>query len=63
MNPMFVFLVIFCAIALWFILSGLFKMVGNFTSDVFDNTKRAIKDEETNEEAFIKGFKDNIRKE
>lgn len=63
MNPMFVFLVIFCAIALWFILSGLFKMVGNFTSDVLDNTKRAIKDEETNEEAFIKGFKDNIRKE
>ena len=62
MNPMFVFLVIFCAVALWFILSGLFKIVGGFASDIYDNTKRAMKDEETNEEAFVNGFKESLKK-
>ena len=60
MNYVFVFLVILAAIIFWFILSGIFKIIGDFVSGVFDNTKRAINDEQTNEEAFVEGFRNSI---
>ena len=63
MNPVFVFLVILGAVVLWFMMSGMFKIVGDFFSGIFDNMKRAINDQETNEEAFIKGFQSSKRKE
>lgn len=63
MNYVFVFLVILVAFILWFILSGIFKIIGNFVWGIFDNTKRAINDQQTNEEAFVAGFKRSIMEE
>lgn len=49
MNPVFIFLVLLGAFILWFLLSGLYRLVGGITTHIYKNAKDAI-NEETKEE-------------
>ena len=61
MNPVFVFLVILCAFAIWVLLSGIFRLIGSFTQHTIDKTKDALQnDNDGKAESFVKGFKENM---
>lgn len=46
MTPVFVFLVICGAIAVWFLLSGIFRPFGRFLGRIWDDAYCEIKEEE-----------------
>lgn len=50
MNPTFIILVIFGAIALWFVLSSVFFPIGNYLYKIWKSTVEEIKKEEREEE-------------
>ena len=51
MNPVFIFLVLLGAIALWFMLSWAFKPIGTFLTRIFNDAKdEIIKDESEDNE-------------
>lgn len=50
MNPVFVFLVILAGILLWFLLGGLFKIIGIITNGLIDNAKNNMMNEKEIEE-------------
>lgn len=60
MNPVFIFLVLIGAVVLWFMLSGLYRLVGGIAKHFIDKTSQALNDEPSNTEMFIKGFKDSF---
>ena len=61
MNPVFVFLVVLGAIVLWFLLSGLYRLIGGITKHYVDKAKKAMSDEPTNIDAFVDGFKNSFK--
>lgn len=46
MNPVFIFLVICAAIIVWFLLYKLFKPLGSFLEQVWENTVNEMKQNE-----------------
>ncbi len=62
MNPVFVFLVLIGTALLWLLLSGLYRFVGGIAEHFADNARRAMNDEETKPEAFVRGFRDALNK-
>ena len=50
MNIAFYILIILAAVALWFILSFLFKQIGKFLTRIFKDTKDIIEEDDTQEE-------------
>lgn len=66
MNPVFVFLVLLGAVVLWFLLSGLYRLIGGITRYYVDKAKEAMSDD-SNEpsklDAFVDGFKDGFRRD
>ena len=66
MNPIFIFLVLLGAVVLWFLLSGLYRIIGGVTKHYVDKAKEAMSDE-SNEpsklDAFVDGFKDGFRRD
>lgn len=63
MNPVFVFLVILGAALLWLLLAFIYRFVGGLATKLVDNAKVEMSDEETNREAFVRGFKEQLWKE
>lgn len=61
MNPVFVLLVLIGTAILWLLLSGLYRFVGGIAEHFANKAKKAMSDEETNTEAFIRGFKDALK--
>ena len=61
MNPVFVFLVLLGAIILWFLLSGLYRLIGGVTKHYVDKAKEAMGDEPSKMDAFVDGFKDSFK--
>lgn len=49
MPPVFVFLVICGAIAVWFLLSGIFRLFGRFLGRIWDDAYSEIKEEDKEE--------------
>lgn len=43
MFPVFTVLIICCAVIAWFLLNGLFKIVGTFAKKILDDTKNNLK--------------------
>ena len=63
MNPVFVFLVLLGAVVLWFLLSGLYRLIGGITKHYVDKAKEAMSDEPSKLDAFVDGFKDGFRRD
>lgn len=63
MNPVLVMLILIGAVVAWFLLSGLYRIIGGLTKHFIDNAKNAIDDKPTSVDAFVDGFKDGVRKE
>jgi hypothetical protein len=63
MNPVFVFLVLLGAVVLWFLLSGMFRLIGGITKYFVEKAKKTMNGEPSNMDAFINGFKDSFKEE
>ena len=50
MNPIFIFLVLLMSFILWFLLSGLYRFVGDITTRIYKNAKDAINEEAKEEQ-------------
>lgn len=46
MNPILILIVILALIAIWFLLSSMYKPLGKFVSRIFDDTRKAMEDED-----------------
>ena len=62
MNPVFVFLVILIAAFAWLMCSFLFRLIGMIADKLIRNAKKAIDDEPSNAEMFVKGFGASFKK-
>lgn len=61
MNPVLVLLILIGTVVLWFLLAGLYRLIGGITQHFIDNAKRAINDEPSNADAFVEGFKSSFK--
>ena len=60
MNPVFVALVLMGALLLWLLLSFAYRIVGGIAEKVVGGAKKAMGEEETGAEAFVRGFKGSL---
>lgn len=63
MNPVFVFLVLLGAVVLWFLLSGLYRLVGGITKHFINKANEAMSDKPSKLDAFVDGFKDSFKED
>ena len=61
MNPVFVFLVIIGAALLWLLCSFAFRLIGKVVEHLVGNAKKAMDDEPSNAEMFVRGFGASFR--
>lgn len=63
MNPVLVFLILIGAFVNWFLLSGLFRLIGGITKYFVEKAKKTMGGEPSNMDAFITGFKDSFKED
>lgn len=62
MNPIFVFLVIIGAAMLWLALAFAFRLIGGIAMRMVRNAEKAMSNEPTKPEMFMRGLKDSFDK-
>ena len=62
MNPVFVFLVILGAALLWLLCSFVFRLIGGIAMRMVRNAEKAMSNEPTKPEMFMRGLKDSFGK-
>ena len=60
MNPIFVFLVLLGAALLWLILAFAFRAIGSIAIRMAKRAEKAMSDEPTKPEMFVRGFKSSF---
>ena len=50
MSPVFIFLVVLGGVLLWFLLSGIFKIIGFIANTLFNNARNSMFNDEEKEE-------------
>lgn len=63
MNPVLVFLILIGAFVSWFLLSGLFRLIGGITKYFVEKAKKTMDGEPSNMDAFVTGFKDSFKED
>ena len=63
MNPVLVFLILIGAFVSWFLLSGLFRVIGGITKYFVEKAKKTMDGEPSCMDAFINGFKDSFKED
>lgn len=63
MNPIFVFLVLLGAALLWLILAFAFRFIGSIAIHMAKKAEKAMSDEPTKPEMFMRGFRSSLKKD